>query len=82
MVRTQIYLTEQQQHSLQRVAEQTGKSQSQLIRDAVDRMIEQARNLSRNQILNDAAGLWQGRDDLPDFEKLRREADRLSHVKD
>ena len=47
--------------------EATGKSQSQLIREAVDRFIEQFQEGSRADILNAAAGLWEHREDLPDF---------------
>ncbi len=78
MVRTQIYLTEQEQQSLRDIAGRTGKTQSELIRAAVDQMIEQTSAHSRGQIMAEAAGLWQNRTDLPDFAALRREADRIA----
>lgn len=78
MIRTQIYLTAQEQDSLRRLAGRTGKTQSQLIREAVDRLIEQSGPHSRAQILEEAAGMWQDRIDLPDFAALRREADRVA----
>ena len=61
MVRTSIYLTEKQRIALRDLARQTGQKQSDLIRRA---MLEQAK------------GMWQDRDDLPDFRALRREFDR------
>ena len=78
MVRTQVYLTEQEQQSLRNLAGMTGKSQSQLIRDAIDRLVEQSNVLPRKQILEEAAGMWKNRTDLPDFAALRREADRIA----
>ena len=78
MLRTQIYLTEQEQYALRDIAGRTGKSQSALIREAVDRMIEQNGTTSRARIMAEAAGIWQNRDDLPDFSALRRESDRVA----
>ena len=78
MFRTQIYLTEREQYALRDIAGRTGKSQSALIREAVDQLIERADADSRARIMADAAGLWQNRDDLPDFAVLRRESDRVS----
>jgi hypothetical protein len=78
MIRTQVYLTEQEQRSLRTLAGATGKSQSQLIREAIDRLVEQSSALPRRQILEEAAGMWKNRTDLPDFAALRHEADRLA----
>ena len=80
MVRTQVYLTEQEQQVLRNLAGITGKSQSQLIREAIDRMVEQSCVLPRKQILEEAAGMWKNRTELPDFAALRREADRLTEA--
>ena len=40
MVRTQIYLTEAERAALKAIARQTGKKQSELIRQAIDLLIE------------------------------------------
>ncbi len=41
MVRTQIYLTERQRHELAAIAYTVWKKQSELIREAVDRLIKE-----------------------------------------
>lgn len=76
MVRTQIYLTERERDGLALVAESTGKKQSELIRDALDRFLDLAQGDRRSSILKEAAGLWRGRTDLPDFDAMRRSWER------
>jgi hypothetical protein len=76
MVRTQIYLTEDERDGLNAVARSTGKKQSELIRDAVDRFLDTAQGRRREAILKEAAGLWRTRRDLPDFAATRRSWDR------
>ncbi|MBW1693831.1 MAG: ribbon-helix-helix domain-containing protein [Deltaproteobacteria bacterium] len=76
MVRTQIYLTERQRNELAAIAKTAGKKQSELIREAVDRLIEQASRSRREVVLSEAAGIWKDRTDLPDFKAMRAEWDR------
>ena len=76
MVRTQIYLTEHQRDGLAAIARNGGKRQSELIREAVDRFIEQTSRHRREAILIEAAGIWRNRSDLPDYEAMRAEWDR------
>jgi len=76
MVRTQVYLTDEERDELAALAQATGKKQSELIRDAVDRLIEQSSTTRRHVVLDRAAGMWKDRDDLPDFRALRVEWDR------
>ncbi len=76
MVRTQVYLTKRERDELAALAKATGKKQSELIREAVDLLISQSVSERRKTALSRAAGMWEGRDDLPDFRALRREWDR------
>lgn len=77
MIRTQIYLTEQQRSELAMLSEIQVKKQSELIREAIDILIEQASQERRNKILNEAAGIWKNRSDVPDFKTIRSEWDRV-----
>ena len=77
MLRTQIYLTEKEQAALRSLARQTGKKQSELIRRAIDDFLDRFRPRDRRAALEQARGMWKDRDDLPDFQALRREFDRF-----
>ena len=76
MVRTQIYLTEEQRDELAAIAKTFGKRQSELIREAVDRLIDRADSRRRDAVLREAAGIWKNRTDLPDCKAICAEWDR------
>jgi metal-responsive CopG/Arc/MetJ family transcriptional regulator len=76
MVRTQVYLTKTERDELAALADATGKKQSELIRQAVDNLLEQSADSRRQAIIDAAAGMWKDRDDLPDFRALRKEWNR------
>ncbi|MFO7767524.1 MAG: ribbon-helix-helix protein, CopG family [bacterium] len=77
MRRTQIYLTEEEREALRLLSEREGRPMSELIREAVDRYIARRSASTREEALRNARGIWRDRDDLPDFERLRAEFDRL-----
>lgn len=76
MIRTQIYLTDRQHAELSAISKTLGKKQSELIREAVDSLIEKVGNSHREIVLREAAGMWRDRTDLPDFVAIRTEWDR------
>lgn len=76
MIRTQVYLTARERNALQVLSRQTGKSQSELIRMAVDRLAEEYSEADRVSLLRRGRGLWKNRNDLPDARTLRAEWDR------
>ncbi len=53
-----------------------GGKQSELIREAIDILIERASKERRKKILCEAAGIWKDRSDTPDFKAMRSEWDR------
>lgn len=76
MIRTQIYLTDKQRAELAVIAKNMGKKQSEIIREAIDRLIDQTNQNNKKTALRKAAGIWKDRDDLPDFRAIRSEWDR------
>ena len=78
MNRTQIYLSSAQHEALKAMAAKTGRTQIELIRDAIDRFVSERKVPERMSVIKRSAGLWKEREDLPDFAAVRREADRVS----
>jgi hypothetical protein len=76
MVRIQIYLLKAGKSALRAIGKQRGKSQSELIREAIDRFIEQSQEVDRNGLLRHGRGIWKNRTDLRDFATLRTEMNR------
>lgn len=76
MRRTQIYLSDHEHQGLQVLAQRCGRTQSALIREAVDVLLQQQQPESRLVRLREGRGLWAQRQDLPDWSALRRELDR------
>ena len=77
MASTAITLTEQEQLSLRAIAQQTGKTQDELLHEAVMQFLAQFQQTRRRALLQQARGIWQDRTDLPSLETMRREFDRM-----
>lgn len=76
---TELNLTEQEHFALQEISRLTGKTEDELIREAVGQLIAefQCENQNRLTLMQKAKGIWKERDDLPAFGDLRREWDRI-----
>ena len=61
MIRTQIYLTEYEKTGLRRISASCKKRQSELIRMAIDGLIEKNGKASRKEMIEKAAGAWKNR---------------------
>lgn len=73
MQRTQIYLTDDEQNAIRQIGIRTGRSQSALIREAIDLYIGESLPAARQGRRMAAFAMWAERDDLPSLEQLRAE---------
>jgi Arc/MetJ-type ribon-helix-helix transcriptional regulator len=76
MVRTQVYLTEEQERGLKQLAASSGRKQSQLIREAIDRLLSEKRQRNWLKSLEPMFGMWADRPEMDHFVRdLRSQAD-------
>ncbi len=71
-----VALNDQDSLALRTIAEQTGKSAEELIYGAIKELISRFQQTKRLDLLRQARGIWQSRDDLPELETLRAEMNR------
>jgi predicted DNA-binding protein len=64
MVRTQIYLTDEQKRQLERLASASGKKQSEMIREAIDGYLVEQEPQDWKAALEAARGMWTDRGDF------------------
>jgi metal-responsive CopG/Arc/MetJ family transcriptional regulator len=76
MIRTQIYLSEEEREGLHAIARDKKKSQSEIIREAVDEYIKKQKRESKTKTIQNMIGIWKDRTDHLDFDSLRREWNR------
>ncbi|HMF56274.1 MAG TPA: ribbon-helix-helix protein, CopG family [Pyrinomonadaceae bacterium] len=77
MFETEINLTEQERDALDEISRQTGKSQAELVREAIDHLIVEFKKEDRRPLMQKAMGIWKDRQDLSALEDLRREWNRV-----
>ena len=82
MATVSIYLTNQENDSLLKIGRQTGKTQDELFREAINQLILQFQQEDRRALLQQARGIWKDRTDLPSIEVLRSEWDRSQEIDD
>lgn len=80
MVQKSVVLTEQEHNTLATIAEQEGKTADEVLHDVIQHYLSTyltERTANRLAAFEQAVGMWKERNDLPDFETLRREFDRF-----
>ena len=83
MTTAQINLTDSQVNALHKLSLQTGKSENELLQEAVNSLISEVGEAEAKRqkwlaSLRQAKGIWKDRNDLPDFREVRKEFDRFS----
>ncbi len=81
MIKTEIDLTVQENDFLNTIAVQTGKTQTGVIREAIEHFIREFDREFRLKKMRAARGMWKDRDDLPNFGEIRRSLQRISSEK-
>ncbi|HEX6289338.1 MAG TPA: hypothetical protein VFZ66_09120 [Herpetosiphonaceae bacterium] len=78
MATASIQLSDQEMQALRELAEQTGKTEDELLHEAISRLLAQVQPTNRIALLRQARGIWKARTDLPEVNTLRTEFERFS----
>jgi predicted transcriptional regulator len=73
---TTVTLTEQEHIILSQLAQQTGRTEDELLHEAITQYLSHVHLAYRRQLLHEARGMWQDRTDIADIHALRGEFDR------
>jgi len=77
MFRTQLYLTETTRKKLRERAKSLGKSQSVILRQAVDEYLEKDDDEEQKKAFQAVIGMWKDRTDLDElYESLRESSSK------
>lgn len=77
MTTAQVTLTDSEAQAVQALSQSQGKTQEQILHEAIGQFLTQHKAENRLAALRQARGIWQGRQDLPDFTELRNEWNRF-----
>ena len=76
MIRTQIYLTDEEHSGISELAKSTKRKQSELIRQAIDEYLVRKNPADKLAKIRKAKGIWKNRTDL-DLSRIRSDFDRF-----
>lgn len=74
---TQITLSESESEALKVLSRSQGKTPEETLHKAIAQFLKQHQSENCLAALHEARGIWQQRQDLPDFALVRSEWDRL-----
>ena len=76
MVEIEVKLSDRNHQALDQIARLTGKSEDELVGEAVEQLISKFQHGDRISALRRARGIWKDRKDIPTLDDLRRESNR------
>ena len=76
MPTAQIELSQEEAETLSRAANRAGKTEQDLLKQVLQRILAEEPPADRRERLRKARGIWKDRTDLPPLEELRKESDR------
>lgn len=77
MTKAQVTLSESESQAIQALSQSRGKTQEEILHEAIEQFLMQHQVENRLAALRQARGIWQERQDLPDFAELRNELNRF-----
>ena len=77
MTTAQVILSESESQAIQALSQSRGKTQEEILHEAIEQFLTQHQVESRLAALRQARGIWQERQDVPDFSELRDEWNRF-----
>lgn len=81
MKRTQIYLTEEEKKAIEKLSDERGTTQSNIIREAIDEYVAKEKAKPKKKSIMDFAGIWKDKEDIPDIDEIRDEwEERLDQI--
>ena len=78
MATAEIHLSDSESAALKTLAKLTGRTEAELLHEAVERLLNHPNGKDRLALLRKAKGIWKDRTDLPDLRELRAELERFS----
>ena len=75
MIRTQIYITEEEQEALEKLSKERNTTKSSIIREAIDQYVAD-KEAEKKKTIMDFAGIWKDKKDIPDVRELREDWER------
>ena len=75
MVKKSVSLTEEENEALKALALKLGKKEGAILKEALEKFIEEAQKEMKLEKLLASKGMWKNRNDIPDLRELRKSRD-------
>jgi len=75
MVKKSVSLSEKENEALKALALKLGKREGEILKEALERFINEAQKEMKLENLLASRGMWKSRKDIPDLRELRKSRD-------